>query len=82
MPDSRKSRKEAIDAISKKYASLNPWMGEDDAAITYWLMEVHSSLLNAAERAFSKSGQDHTRVRYGVLRSLLFADDGGLRITT
>jgi DNA-binding MarR family transcriptional regulator len=77
-PFERSSREETIAAIAKKYASLHSWMSEDDAAITYLLLDIHSSLLAAAEKAFSKIGQDRTRVRYGVLRSLLFADDGRL----
>jgi DNA-binding MarR family transcriptional regulator len=64
-----------IDAISRGYAALFPWLDEDDVAITYWLLEIHTALLAAADQAFENIGQDHTRVRYGILRSLLFADD-------
>jgi DNA-binding MarR family transcriptional regulator len=68
-------RKRSISAIARGYAERFPWLHEDDAAITYLLLDIHPALLAAAVKAFGAIGQDHTRARYGILRSLLFAED-------
>ena len=68
-------RSQAVEVIARRYSELFPWMEPADAAITYWLLEIHTSLLAAAERAFARIGEEQPRVRYGILRSLLFAAD-------
>ena len=65
----------SIDAIAHGYAQRFPWIDPEEAAITYLLLEIHPSLLAAAVRAFEGVGQDTTRARYGILRSLLFVDE-------
>jgi DNA-binding MarR family transcriptional regulator len=73
--ESSEGRSDVIEATARKYAEFYPSMDALDAAITYWFLEINRSLLAVADRAFTAIGQDRTRIRYAVLRSLLFADD-------
>jgi DNA-binding MarR family transcriptional regulator len=67
--------REHIESIAKTYVEQCPSIQTEDVEVTYWLRVTHGALLQAADRLFTFHGVDGSRPRYGIIRSLYFADE-------